>query len=385
MKRSRAIELINETDEDLVRVSPKDAPSPQVDRSFWPEILPPGLARQGELEIPSGGWLFPWRRSLAQVDYAPRLNPDVRALSLSVSLGWWNQSTRHAMSLDAAPSWDVAILDTGSASPRWRVRVRRTADRRVAGFTPQNGGFRFTNCWSDHLPVVTPAFVWNQMIKRCFWPFNRCTFGLRAENRWPLTRAHQGLCGGMVFAVMDYHSHQREVPPSVESPQNPDDPLFLFIKNRLWDSFDIPWGGWRYLVYSSPLYPDDGGFGLRQGFGLLKGRSALSRHVSWPRIRTTIDSGHLCPLGLIQTKTFQISEDHQVLVHGYRVDGDRVDLFVYDPNTGPEEVVLSFNQNPTFPMFEVQRTPPNNSIIHAFFPTERYRLKSPPPEVNQTV
>ncbi len=76
--------------------------------------------------------------------------------------------------------------------------------------------------------------------------------------------------------------------------------LSEFIRDRLWDSFDVDGEGHR-LGYSSPHYPN-GDEGVIQAVGLTRGRSWIAHREAWPQIQQNIDGGNLSPVGLIQTE-----------------------------------------------------------------------------------
>ncbi len=290
----------------------------------------------------------------------------------------WGWRKRMPVEVEVSPGWDAATM-IDRADPRLiRIRLRRTRRQAVPRFDPIVHGFTFINSWARHLPVVTPGFVWNRMVDRLPRLVQRLRLASKRENRFALTRAHQGLCGGMVFSVIDYHN-ARQLPPRLPiSPPEIDDPIFLFIKRRLWDSFDIPWGGLRYLIYSLPFYPNASTLGPGNLFGFLKGRVRVSYQEEWPKIRADIDAGKLSPIGLVQTATFRISEDHQVLAYGYEQSGSQVTLFIYDPNEGPTEVSYRFRPGRGASWVEVERTPPNSQRIWCFFRTNHYQFQSPP-------
>lgn len=274
--------------------------------------------------------------------------------------------------LRTGPGWDAAIIQDPNNRGQILIRIRPSRPITVPDFHPSKSVWRFTNCWSNQLPVVTPGFLWNRIMDFLPYPFHFCKLPLGLENPLPMTKAHQGLCGGMVFATIDYHLAGRTPPQCQESPDHRDDPVFLFIKQRLWNSFDIPFGGWRYLLYSLPFYPNI------SRLGIFKGRTRISYVEEWPKIRADIDSGKLSPIGLVQTATFRISEDHQVLAYAYEQNGDQVTLWIYDPNEGPEEVTYRFPLDLKAPEVQFARTPPNRNRIWCFFRTNHYKPVCPP-------
>lgn len=67
--------------------------------------------------------------------------------------------------------------------------------------------------------------------------------------------------GGMAFAVRDYFEVGLRPPCRASNPDSAEDPLFIYIRDRLIDSFDITGGGFRFLLYMLPSHPDgDEGF-----------------------------------------------------------------------------------------------------------------------------
>jgi hypothetical protein len=156
--------------------------------------------------------------------------------------------------------------------------------------------------------------------------------------------ASNGLCGGMAFAARDYFEAERPPPPDEVAPGS--GPLFDYLCERLFDSFDLPWGPARYLELMSPLLPD--GESLWSRVGLVPhGRAWRMVHEEWPKVRTALDAGRPATLGLIKVKSSdprQLKQDHQVLAYGYSEDGGALTLRVYDPNRpGRDDVTLSLD------------------------------------------
>src|SRR5579872_4630172 len=89
------------------------------------------------------------------------------------------------------------------------------ASVRVKGFKPTVNGFHFTNSW-PHQP--------DYMIQTGPVKFN-------------IGDSHNGLCGGMAFAVKDLFSAGLLPPPDTSNP--PDgSPFFNYLVARLTHSFD---------------------------------------------------------------------------------------------------------------------------------------------------
>jgi hypothetical protein len=209
-----------------------------------------------------------------------------------------------------------------------------------ASFLPSRDGFRFTNSWPDE-PAVSVAT-----------PFGRVGVG----------NAARGLCGGMVFGALDFW-HAGCSPPA--SRPAPGEPLFRFIVRRLVQSWHIPVGVARYyywmnlpdqdapapLTGAAPLI----GAARRTGTARLSGAAKLRRPglaartiaVQWPRVKARIDAGEPAALGVVTVASadpLQLGHNHQVLGYAYRLDGTRVTLHVYDPNSGPaDDVYIRFD------------------------------------------
>jgi len=194
---------------------------------------------------------------------------------------------------------------------------------------PSRHGFAFTNTWPSQ-PGVT-------------LPFRGRTIGIGDAAR--------GLCGGMVFAALDYW-HAGVAPPA-DRPAG-GTPLYQFIVGRLIDSWHIPAGVARYYQWMN--LPDaDYRLGLpgpaRLGSGPRRfaprprprrrpGLRRLSVERHWPRIRASIDAGQPAALGVVTMASAWpglLGRNHQVLAYAYEQSGDDVRLAVYDPNSGPDD------------------------------------------------
>lgn len=151
------------------------------------------------------------------------------------------------------------------------------------------------------------------------------------DNSWPaapavtlgpigLGNAAKGLCGGMVFAALDYWLAGRE--PPQQRPE-PGTPLYRFIVRRLVESWRLPAGVARY--YQWMTLPDTG-----------LARRTLARH--WPRVRASLDAGCPVPLGVVTVAgrdPLRLGANHQVLAYAYTAERSAVTVRVYDPNRGP--------------------------------------------------
>jgi hypothetical protein len=181
--------------------------------------------------------------------------------------------------------------------------------------------------------------------------------------------------------VMDYYASHLLPPEQPTPPNSRNDSLFEFIRDRLWDSFDVGGEGHRFLGYSSPHYPN-GDEGVIQAVGLTRGRSWITYREAWTQIQQDIDAGHLSPLGLVQTDNLDIGNNHQVLAYAYEKSGQDVKLFIYDPNKAQNEVRYEFNITATDGEVHINRYVENildnDHHIYCFFRINGYSPKIPP-------
>ncbi|HEY7324819.1 MAG TPA: hypothetical protein VH520_08325 [Streptosporangiaceae bacterium] len=191
------------------------------------------------------------------------------------------------------------------------VRLARTATPQPVqaarpappDFLPSRHGFGFANSWPPvpAISIRTPA------------------------GRLGIGNAALGLCGGMVFAALDYW-HAGGMPSTAQPA--PGTPLFRFVVRRLIDSWHIPAGVAAYYR------------------GMLSSDAALTNRTisrQWPRIRALLDAGQPAPVGLVTVASANpllLGHNHQVLAYGYAVSGQEVTLAVYDPNSGPDDSVV---------------------------------------------
>lgn len=224
------------------------------------------------------------------------------------------------------------------------------------GFLPSANGFRFPN----RFPKV---------------PVRR--IGIPGIVSVPIGDASNGLCGGMAFAARDYFEASRP-PPQVTTPPAEGTPLFRYLVDRLFDSFNLPGGPARYLELMNPTLPDGDGPLARLGIGL-RGRARRMIAEEWPKIRSDVDAGHPAPLGLVRTKSWNPADlkfNHQVLAYGYLLEGDRLTLRVYDPNRPRDDgMTLSLRVSDPRQPSPVSSTLPGRPVFSFFRVT--YRRSDP--------
>jgi hypothetical protein len=145
----------------------------------------------------------------------------------------------------------------------------------VPGFHPSSNGFHFSNSFGD-VPYTLP-------------PLRGTLLDLKYGN------AKNGLCGGMVYTVRDYYEAGGIIPVRTSLPIGEEDPLFIYIVNRLFDSFDVDDLS-LYIKYMNPLYPDTDE-NIANSVGAADGRAFIMANVEFPLIRQDILAGRLSPIG----------------------------------------------------------------------------------------
>jgi hypothetical protein len=227
----------------------------------------------------------------------------------------------------------------------------------VDGFLPSQNGLHFDNFFPDG-PAV------------------QIDLGLATLR---IGNAANGLCGGMVFAALDYWAAGRR-PPEDRDPPASGTPLFRYLLRRLIESWHLPTGPLVYLRFMQPWHPDGN---ERLGPMTVHGRAWHMVVRQWPAVRAELDRGWPCPLGLVKVASANpadIGKNHQVLAYRYDVTGTTVGVHVYDPNQADnDDVTLSFEvADPPGPL-SVAMTPDVSAApgVRYFFRVP-YRPKSPP-------
>ncbi|HEV2371008.1 MAG TPA: hypothetical protein VGS19_02465 [Streptosporangiaceae bacterium] len=185
------------------------------------------------------------------------------------------------------------------------------------GFLPSRDAFAFTNAWPVEPCVVLPT------------PFGQINIG----------NAASGLCGGMVFAALDYWYAGVAAPTARPADGQP---LFHFLVQRLVDSWHAPVGvSQYYLCMNLP----DGNTGFEvAGLQLVRDLGLAWRTIKeqWPQIAADLDRGTPTALGLVTTASANPADlglNHQVLAYRYESSPSQVTVHVYDPNSGQDDAV----------------------------------------------
>jgi len=196
-------------------------------------------------------------------------------------------------------------------------------------FLPSQDGFAFTNAWPSEPAVVLAT------------PFGKINIG----------NAAAGLCGGMVFAALDYW-HAGILPPAAQPAQ--DAPLYRYIVQRLVDSWHLPAGVAQYYQWMN-LPDGDSGFDVF-GRHVVTDRGLAWRTIKaqWPQIMADLDNGTPAAIGVVTAASSSprdLGLNHQVLAYDYDSLGSEVTVRVYDPNSGQSDgIYIRFDpRTPTKP------------------------------------
>lgn len=225
----------------------------------------------------------------------------------------------------------------------------------ATGFLPSRNGLHFRNAFPPS-PVLSLRSI-----------------GLP---RVGIGNARGGLCGGMVFAALDYYYAGRPVPPEAAPPEV-GTRTFRYVVRRLFASFALPWGVLRYQRY---MARPDGNYRL---FGATRpGLSWLTIARHWPDIRRSLDAGRPTPLGLVTARglnPLDLGRNHVVLAYDYALTDDNLVIRVYDPNTGPaDDVQLVLSPAAPDRATSITHNIDIGHSIRGFFPVS-YRPCNPPP------
>ncbi|BEP16538.1 hypothetical protein acdb102_48490 [Acidothermaceae bacterium B102] len=226
----------------------------------------------------------------------------------------------------------------------------------IPGFRPSTHGLHYVNHWPDvpDLKVATPFG----------------TIGLGS--------ASNGLCGGMAFAVADLWAAGQTAPPASTTTPQPDSPAFDFIVSRLFDSFHLPAGVAQYYEWMN-LPTHDLWIGP-------DGTSHRTIVQEMPTLRTSIDAGHPCPLGIVtihSANPADLGHNHQILAYGYTDDGSVTTVQVYDPNhPDRDDVVITFDHTKPKDTTAFRYSTGDHTVLGFF--TVGYSAKDPSPLFQET-
>lgn len=226
---------------------------------------------------------------------------------------------------------------------------------KVWNFLPSTSGFHFANSFAPN-PHFTIS-VFGQPV--------------------PIGDASNGLCGGMCYAVRDYHQSGVGIPTYRQAPST--GILYDYMVRRLYDSFNLPSGPVKYLHLMDPSLADletvpSGGI-----FQPAHSRAWVMINEEWPRIKADLDTNKPSPLALVLLKStdpLQLGYNHQVLAYGYSLVGSDLFINYYDPNL-PDNDNQVLYANISSPKQATFITTSSHPEINCFFHTD-YTLSFPP-------
>ncbi len=209
---------------------------------------------------------------------------------------------------------------------------------------------------SDVSSVFVPAFLPSRsglQFVNAFPHEGLVTISIPGVATLALGDAANGLCGGMASTVRDLF--ESSVPPPADTtPPGQGTPRYQYLVQRQIDTLD-PVVAARLYELGSPAMPEAasqlGPFGgIATAIGQL-GAGATSRSQTiaeeWALIKADLDGGRTCLIAMVRTidaDPASLGHDHQVLAHGYELDGSALSIAVYDPNhPGDDSIRLSLS------------------------------------------
>jgi len=193
-----------------------------------------------------------------------------------------------------------------------------------------------------------------------------------------------GLCGGMTYSSLDYWLAKTALPSGGQVNDQPlrtiptQAPVRSFIWNRLIDSLTS--GGCLQQTIAWSLVLNQ----LPQALGGGAQRLLAWTQNEWPKIKSSIDAGTPCPIGLLYAGR-NIWDQHQILVYGYDSLSHGARLYVYDCNKPHAFGDTAFDPQKDFITFDLsgatlRATSPGDwspNTLAGFFAT-KYSPKTPP-------
>lgn len=259
-------------------------------------------------------------------------------------------------------------------------RQRQQASNLVStAFLPSQHGFKFANSFSGHGPVATVRL-----------------FGASIH----VGDISAGLCGGMVYAALDFFLARRPIPADTSSPTQ--GPLLDYISQRQIESLGPPQmlEAYKYAswLWSKTHETELGGLPFVGGFFGGHGLAYYMLQDEWPRIQQDINAGTPAPLGIVVNKDVMptnipltisaLKQCHQLLAYAYEKDAaGNVILHVYDPNVvgvDADHVTLTFSAAPNPDFHTIPLSTPltsanlGNDTFKGFFHSTAYQRTVPP-------
>ena len=242
------------------------------------------------------------------------------------------------------PAFDYYYTGGRGTDANVDIYLRNSVVHSARNFLPSTHGLKFKNHFKEfNYDVKMPIF-----------------------GNMKLGRSTNGLCGGMALAARDFFENNQPVPSTLDAPDNENDPLFQYIKERLLFTFN-PTDLSLFFKLMEPLYPDKKDFTSWVPEIGSQGRTFTMAVEEWPIIRDEIDKGHPSPLGLVKVKTVNpgdFGKNHQVLAYKYQQNGSTIKLYIYDPNEPKQDnIYLKFDLHRPNEITTVEYFKDNNKVI----------------------
>ncbi len=263
------------------------------------------------------------------------------------------------VSWDCPGSADIKFQVEAFSVPTGALGDAAAVTRQMTGFLPSRNGWPFDNRFQSVPP-----------------------FKLIGELRYG--DASKGLCGGMVYSALDYFVAGLDLPQIPDSDlskyKSPvQGPVFDYFGKRLFNSFDIPAGVWSYVELMRPDFPEYETASKSAIRMAPRSRAWRLIRQEWPIIKTKLDTGQPCPLGLVRVISKDLKtlgQNHQVLAYGYDLVGDDLTLFIYDPNCNKRDDI-TLKLNIASPERKLNIKFWDNLPVYCFFQTH-YTFSLPP-------
>lgn len=210
--------------------------------------------------------------------------------------------------------------------------------------------------------------------------FNPASLGFKFANRFdnhrfigPLHLNFGGRCGGMSYAALDYFFSKIPIPSQTSLPVE-GSVLSTYISGRQerstlnqldrWIELSFNPFGWRTAEFFN--------WGIQETGG---GRAE--------QLKREIDGGRPCILGLLNPTNLVIH--HQVLAYGYDGSGEKLCIYIYDPNYPGQEMRLRPNVKELRYLYDgVDYNNPHAIKWLTYFVDLNYRVQRPPANVDST-
>ncbi len=203
----------------------------------------------------------------------------------------------------------------------------------------ENSNYKLTNFLLEKHSFLFP----NRFILKSFFISPRAPF-------------YYGLCGGMCYTALDIY-YQNDDAPDFNNPEALPKNLLSYLVNRQLHST-----GFRSLIKLLQWL-------FHPTTKLLK--SSITNEL--PRILSSLHTGNPVPIILVRSKKLNNpTNNHQILIVGYKNENENTELRCYDPNYPGGYTSLHINRNPD----QLQIVQSTGEAVRGFF-VNYYKRKTP--------